>query len=108
LVKNSNFGQKFKFWSTIKILGKNRNFSHKSLFWTKIGQYAKFSQKSTYSTPHYTILNSAFAYFRRLCLGRGGLTTRRFRPKFLSGLNLEISNEPRGLRRVPDEPARRI
>jgi len=32
LVKNGNFGKKWKFWSKIEILVKNRNFGQKSKF----------------------------------------------------------------------------
>jgi len=45
LVKNSNFGQKFKFWSKIQILVKKSNFGEKSKYWSKIHF---FFQKSTF------------------------------------------------------------
>jgi len=42
LVKNGNFGQKWKFWSKMVILlekqnfGKNGNFARKTKFWSKM------------------------------------------------------------------------
>jgi len=47
LVKNGNFGQKSKFWSTIKNLSRNRNVGKKSKFWSIIEILVK-NQKSKF------------------------------------------------------------
>jgi len=57
LVKNGNFGEKWKFWGKmemlvkIEILLKNRNSGQKSKFWSKIEMLVKntnFGQKSKF------------------------------------------------------------